>query len=142
MKARLSATLAMGAAAAAFTLPHHNASAQSPRTSTPSLVCSKAVLHFTPRGFAFECQSPRNDANHILVVRDGNFPGRVDHVIDVLKELNSRSTGAGRTRSNTGLEVTYRRADSDAQAVCNAIKPRLAGGGQQACFIAGDVSYR
>lgn len=139
MVSKFSGFLALGAATAALLSPQH-VTAQA-NTTTPVFTCAKAVLHFTQRGFAFECQTPRNVGNAILVVRDSNFPGRVDHVIDILKDLNTRNLGSGRTRGGLGLMVTYRRADSAAQAVCNAVHKRISLSDAR-CLIAGDVSYR
>ena len=137
---KVSGLLPMGTAFAALLFPQAGI-AQSSGSNVPILTCSKAILHFTPRGFAFECQTPRNDSNHIMVVRDENFPGRVDHVIEAIKELNARTSDSGRTRADTGLTVTYRRADTAAQAVCNAVRPRLSTASSR-CLIAGDVAFR
>ena len=139
MAFKLGAIFTIGAAAAVLLSPQQ-AVAQA-NTTTPVLTCNKAVLHFTPRGFAFECQTPRNDKNAILVVRDDNFPGRVDHVIEVLKALNETNLGTGRTRGGQGLMVTYRRSDSAAQSVCSAVYKRITTTNGR-CLIAGDVSYR
>lgn len=135
----LSGFLATGAAAAALSLMPSSVQAQQGRADT-TLSCAGAVLHFTARGFAFECVDQRGEAKHIVVVRDDNFAGRRDHVIDVLRELNGRSsTGTGRQRSIKGLWVSYRRADNSAQAICNSVVPRYTGG---RCVIGGDIAFR
>ncbi|MEM6477043.1 MAG: hypothetical protein AAF687_12835 [Pseudomonadota bacterium] len=139
MAFKLGALFTIGAAAAVLLSPQQ-AVAQA-NTVTPVLICSKAVLHFTPRGFAFECQTQKSANNAILVVRDDNFPGRVDHVIDVLKAHNARNLGTGRARAGQGLAVSFRRADSAAQSVCSAVYKRITLSNGR-CLIAADISYQ
>lgn len=136
---RSSGLLTLGAAVAALTSLHQPAAAQQPRTAN-DLSCIGAVLHFTARGFAFECVEQNGNARFLLVVRDDNFNGRRDHVIDILRELNGRSSsGTARMRAGKGMWVSYRRPDGAAQSVCASVRTRYS---DAKCMIAGDIAFR
>lgn len=135
---RAGGILFTGAAALAMLLPVE-AEAQQPQRADTSMRCSGTVLHFAQRGFAFECIDSRGTVSDIVVVRDGPFPGRVEMVVDLLREANSRGQAAGRTRGTQGMWITPRPADAQAQAICGQITRRFPGGD---CVIAVDIAYR
>ncbi len=115
------------------------ANAQRLQRADPVLQCFSAVLHLTERGFAFECPDRDGQSSHVMVVRDDEFEDRAELVAELVRELNSRGTGSGRSRSLSGLWVTYRPADEQAQAVCASATPRFRGAD---CSIAVSVAYR
>ena len=126
-----------GAAALAMLLPLE-ADAQQPRQSN-MLQCSGTILHFTERGFAFECIDSRGTSSDIVVVNEAMFPGRVEFVVETLRDANARGSGAGRARGTLGLTIRHRPANPPAQAVCNQVARRFPAG---SCVLAVDVAYR
>ncbi|MEL7445365.1 MAG: hypothetical protein AAGK02_06070 [Pseudomonadota bacterium] len=117
--------------------PATTASAQS---NTPAAVpCNKATLHYTDRGFAFECSDHRNETKYLFVVRNGQFAERVTMVENVLRELNSRQQGSGRTRGGTGLFVSFRAPDQQATNTCNRVRQKNP---NAECKLATDIVFR
>ena len=131
--------LGMGmAVAASLSIP---SATQAQSNQVEQLVqCSRTVLHYTERGFAFDCGDTRNENFFIFVVKPGQGYDRVSEVISVLREHNTRTNPTGRTRTVRGLWDKYRNAGGPEQAICADIWRQL--GSNAPCRVAVDVGYR
>lgn len=102
--------------------------------------CGAVTLHLTNTGLAFECEDESGASPYLFVVRDGQFPGRTELVVDILREANSRGRPAsGRTRTREGLHVAHVAPDAQAQAICNRARTQT---NDAQCREAVDVIYR
>ena len=137
---KLAGILGVGVLAASLAPSVPQAHAQSSR-AIQEVQCSRTVLHFTERGFAFECGDRKNENFFIFVVNAGQGYDRVGEVVSALREFNSRTpTAAGRTRDMRGLWVKYRGGGGPAQAICQEIWQRMSSKAQ--CKIAVDIGFR
>ncbi len=136
---KLAGVLGMGVMAATLApLNPQAAQAQSNRAE-PLVRCSMTVLHFTERGFAFECAGPRNENHYVFVVNPAQGYDRIEAVISAVKEHNT-NPAAGRARTTDGLWVKHRNAGANAQTICAEVRPRLSNNPR--CLVAVDVSFR
>ncbi|MDA0820573.1 MAG: hypothetical protein O3C52_01235 [Proteobacteria bacterium] len=81
------------ATAASLSIPSAT-QAQSNRTEQ-QVQCSRIVLHYTERGFTFECGDSRNENFFLFVVKPGQGYYRVSEVISVMRERNTRTAPSG-----------------------------------------------
>jgi len=139
MMRMMAGTLGMGfAAAASLSIPSAT-QAQSNRTEQ-QVQCSRTVLHYTERGFAFECADSRNENFFLFVVKPGQGYDRVSEVISILREHNTRAAPSGRTRTLNGLWVKYRNAGGPDKAICADVWRQFGSNAQ--CRAAVDVAFR